>query len=83
MLWVKVNAFDHYFWVSLDYSVAISLYSSDFSYFLEMNVGIRAKIPKKKRVKKLVGLKPILSIAERVNPVCIKMKLLGIRPKIR
>lgn len=47
-----------------------------------MKVGINDKNPRHSKVINAFGLTPILSISFKVNPVWIKMKLFGIRPKI-
>ena len=54
-------------------------YLSFFIYFV-IKVGINAKKPRTNRVIKFLGLMPILSIYFKVKPVCIRIKLFGIKP---
>jgi hypothetical protein len=61
------------------FSVSASFSSTSSRRFLK-NVGSRASRPKNRRVRKLLKLRPILSIYLSVRPVLIRMKLLGMRP---
>ena len=51
-----------------------------YSYFFLKRVGINAKKANANKVMKFFGLKPIFSISLKVNPVWVRIKLLGINP---